>query len=90
MTLQLGVTANLRAELIGSGAHSTLPGAIEVVIGGFYAEQVKRVVLLLHLGATLQQPGWNPAPATSATRTIASVRSSLVISGKVRFYLRWC
>ena len=48
ITLRLSVPANLRSELVGSWAHSALPGAIEVMVGGLSADQVKRVVVRLH------------------------------------------
>jgi Ca-activated chloride channel family protein len=48
VTLRVSVPANLRAEVVGAWAHSALPGALEVMVGGLSAEQVKRVVLRLH------------------------------------------
>lgn len=47
-TLRVAIPANIRAEVLGSWAHTVLPGAIEVLVGTLLPEKTKRVVLRLH------------------------------------------
>lgn len=46
--LRVMIPANVRAEVVGSWAHSVLPGAIDVQLGSFLAQTPKQVVLRLH------------------------------------------
>jgi Ca-activated chloride channel family protein len=47
-TLRISIPANLRAEVVGAWAHTSLPGAVEVLVGTLLPEQTKRVVMRLH------------------------------------------
>lgn len=47
-SLRFVVPANVRAEVVGSWAHTVLPGAVEVMLGSLLPQSPKRVVLRLH------------------------------------------
>jgi Ca-activated chloride channel homolog len=48
VSLSVTVPANVRAELVGSWAHSAASGILEVLVGSLLPDQVKRVVFRLH------------------------------------------
>lgn len=50
-TLRITVPANIRAEVVGSWAHTVLPGTIEVMAGMLLPDRPKRVVIRLHCPA---------------------------------------